>query len=152
MTLLSNASVYTNINILELLALITTATLAIQQLQLMQSSSDCHIHIYCDNVSAISKCHTHRSNHPVYMYSLHQLSVLQLRNRCTIGTGFVRGKDNQVADAASRAFQVPDSHRIFRRYLARLPYKRLSEDSIETIRCQLLLCQSVDRSDISGHL
>jgi hypothetical protein len=138
MLLLSDVSVDTNINILELYALITTATLAIEQLQLLQSSTGCHIHIYCDNVSAISKCRTHRSNHPVYTYLLHQLSLLQLRNRCTIGTGFVKGKDNPVADAASRAFLVPGSHRIYKRYLAHLPYKKLSETSIAIMHHQLL--------------
>jgi hypothetical protein len=139
MCLVAGTSVSTNINILELLALIATATLAIQQLQSMQSSTGCHIHIYCDNMSAISKCRTHRSTHPVYMYLLHQLSLLQLRNRCTVGTGFVKGRDNPVADAISRAFLVPGSHRIFHRHLSHLPYKKLSEASIETMRCQLLL-------------
>jgi hypothetical protein len=138
LVLLSGASVDTNINILELLALISTATLAIQQLQSMQSSVGCHVHIYCDNMSAISKCRTHRSNHPVYTYLLHQLSLLQLRNRCTVGTSFLKGKDNPVADAASRAFLVPGSARIFHRHLAHLPYKMLSMDSIRTMRCQLL--------------
>jgi hypothetical protein len=139
MLLLSGVTVDTNINILELLALVTTATLAIQQLQTMQSSSGCHIHIYCDNISAISKCRTHRSNHPMYTYLLHHLSLLQLRNRCTVGTSFLKGKDNVVADAASRAFQVVDSHHIFRSHLAHLPYMALSEDSINCMQSQLLV-------------
>jgi hypothetical protein len=120
----------TNINVLDLFALLTAATLAIEQLQSMQSSVGCHVHIYCDNVSAISKCRTHRSNHPVYTYLLHLLSLLQLRNRCTIGTSFLKGKENVVADAASRTFLVPRATVIYNRHLAQLPYHRLSGDSI----------------------
>jgi hypothetical protein len=139
MCISSNVLVDTNINILELYALLTTATLAIQQLQAMQSSTGCHIHIYCDNMSAISKCRTHRSNHPVYTYLLHLLSLLQLRNRCTIGTSFLKGKDNLVADAASRTFLVPQAATIYNRYLHHLPYYKLSHDSVCIIRNQLLL-------------
>lgn len=79
----------TNINILKLLALHTTATLAVEQLQSTQSSSGAHIHIYCDNISAISKYRTQRSNHPVYTYLFHLLVQLQLRNWCTIGTSYL---------------------------------------------------------------
>jgi hypothetical protein len=129
----------TNINILELYALLTTATLAIQQLQTMQSSTGCHIHIYCDNMSAISKCRTRRSSHPVYTYLLHLLSLLQLRNRCTVGTSFLKGKDNIVADAASRTFLVPQAAAIYHRHLHHLPYYRLSQDSVCVIQNQLLI-------------
>ena len=132
-------SIETNINILELFALLATATLAIQQLQTMQSSTGCHIHIYCDNMSAISKCRTHRSNHPIYTYLLHSLSLLQLRNRCTVGTSFVAGVDNPVADAASRTFLVPNASHIFHRHLAHLPYMKLSLTSILIMQNQLRL-------------
>jgi hypothetical protein len=129
----------TNINILELYALLSTATLAISQLQSMQSSTGCHIHIYCDNISAISKCRTHRSNHPVYTYLLHSLSLLQLRNRCTVGTSFVAGVDNPIADAASRTFLVPNAYLLFKKHLAHLPYMQLSPTCINTMQNQLLL-------------
>jgi hypothetical protein len=128
----------TNINVLELFALLTAATLAIEQLQSMQSSVGCHVHIYCDNVSAISKCQTHCSNHPVYTYLLHLLSLLQLRNRCTIGTSFLKGKENVVADAASRTFSVPRATVIYNRHLAQLLYHRLSGDSIYVMKNMLL--------------
>jgi hypothetical protein len=134
----SSESVDTNINILELFALLTTATLAIQHLQSLQSSTGCHIHIYCDNMSAISKCRTRRSNHPVYTYLLHLLSLLQLRNRCTVGTSFLKGKDNIVADAASRTFMVPQAALIYSRHLSHLPYHKLSRTSICDIQNQLL--------------
>ena len=138
MCLPSGLLVDTNINILELFALLTTATLAIQQLQSMQSSTGCHIHIYCDNMSAISKCRTHRSNHPVYTYLLQLLSLLQLRNRCTVGTSFLKGVDNPVADAASRTFLVPQAFTIYHRHLAHLPYMSLSANSIITMQNQLM--------------
>jgi hypothetical protein len=140
MLLLTGTSTDTNINILELYALLCTATLAITQLQTIKSSTGCHIHIYCDNISAISKCRTRRSNHPAYTYLLHLLSLLQLRNRCTIGTSFLKGKDNIVADAASRTFDVPQAHHIYKRYLSHLPYLQLSSSSIKAMQLQLLSC------------
>jgi hypothetical protein len=145
MCLPSGLLVDTNINILELLALLTTATLAIQQLQSMQSSTGCHIHIYCDNMSAISKCRTQRSNHPVYTYLLQLLSLLQLRNRCTIGTGFLKGTANVVADATSRTFLVPNAFSIYHRHLAHLSYMTLSEDSVHTIQSQLMTLPDCNR-------
>ena len=139
---LSGTTEETNINILELLGLITTAQLAIQlYIQQHGSARGCHIHIYCDNSSAISKARTQRSNHPIYSYLLYLLSQIQLTFGCTIGSSFHPGYLNIVADATSRTFDVPNGEWIFKRYLSHLPYYRLSKGCILGISRQLLTSQ-----------
>ena len=124
----------TSINILELLALIITATLTIQlYIQHHGTARGCHFHIYCDNSTAISKARTHRSNHPIYTYLLYLFSYIQLQNGCTVGTSFHPGRLNVVADATTRDFQVPNGFEIYNKYLKHLPYYQPSQECISGI-------------------
>ena len=112
----------TPINVLELLALIITASLTIQTYITNHGSArDCHFHIFCDNISSVAKARTHRFDHPIYSYLLYILSYIQLHHGCTVGSSYLPGILNTVADAASRCFAVPHGLHIYRRYLQHLP-------------------------------
>jgi hypothetical protein len=112
----------TPINVLELLALIVTATLTVQiHIQQYGSARGCHFHVFCDNISAVAKARTHRSDHPIYSYLLYLLSHIQLQYGCTIGSSYLAGILNEIADATSRCFEVPHGRRIYLRYLRNLP-------------------------------
>lgn len=129
----------TSINILELLALITTASLTIQlHIQQHGTARGCHFHIFCDNISAIAKARTHRSEHPIYTYLLHLLSYVQLHHGCTVGSSFHPGILNTIADAASRCFRVPNGQYLYNQYLRRLPRYQPSVGCIRGISKILL--------------
>jgi hypothetical protein len=137
----------TPINVLELLALIITAILTIQTHVLRYGSArGCHFHIFCDNISAVAKARTHRSHHPIYSYLLYLLSYIQLRHGCTIGSSYLAGILNTIADAASRCFAVPGGRRIYRRYLRHLPLFRPFPQCISDISRILLSSSSYESS------
>lgn len=121
----------TPINVLELIALIITASLAIQlRIKQYGTAQGCHFHIFCDNIAAVAKARTHRSEHPIYSYLLYTLSYIQLHHGCTIGSSYLEGILNTIADATSRCFQVPHGKRIYNRYLKHLPrYQPLQQCS-----------------------
>jgi hypothetical protein len=111
----------TPINVLELLALVVTAALTIQiHVQQYGSARGCHFHVFCDNISAVAKARTHRSDHPIYSYLLFLLSHIQLHYGCTIGSSYLAGILNTIADATSRCFEVPHGREIYLRYLRNL--------------------------------
>jgi hypothetical protein len=126
--------VETPINVLELLALIITATLTIQtHLEQYRSARGCHFHVFCDNIAAVAKARNHRSDHPIYSYLLYLLPYIQLHHGCTIGSSYLAGILNTIADAASRCFEVPHGLSIYRRYLRNLPRFQLLQLCISDI-------------------
>jgi hypothetical protein len=106
--------VETPINVLELLALIITATPTIQtHIKEYGSARGCHFHIFCDNITAVAKARTHRSDHPIYSYLLYLLVYIQSHHGCTIGSNYLAGILNTIADATSRCFEVPHGQTIY---------------------------------------
>lgn len=72
--------VETPINVLELMALIVTASLTIQTyITQYGSARGRHFHIFCDNVASVAKARTHRSDYPIYSYLLYILSYIKSR-------------------------------------------------------------------------
>jgi hypothetical protein len=141
--------VETPINVLELLALIITATLTIQtHLRQYGSARGCHFHIFCDNIAAVAKARTHRSDHPIYSYLLYLLSYIQLHHGCTIGSSYLAGILNTIADAASRCFEVPLGPAIYRRYLRNLPRFQPWQLCINDISLILLSSNSYESSPL----
>lgn len=140
----------TPINVLELIALIITASLAIQlRVQQYGTARGCHFHIFCDNVAAVAKARTHRSEHPIYTYLLYTLSYIQLHYGCTIGSSYLEGILNTIADATSRCFQVPQGTKIYKRYLRHLPrYQPLQQCSNDISQILLSFSFSASRKKV----
>jgi hypothetical protein len=137
--------VRTPINVLELIALIITASLTIQTYTTLHGSArGHHFHIFCDNIASVAKARTHRSNHPIYSYLLYILSYIQLHHGCTVGSSYIAGTRNIVADAASRCFSVPNGRFIYQRYLQSLPMFQPSKTCISDINLTLLSFNSAE--------
>ena len=67
-----------------------------------------HIHVQCDNTSAIAWLTKYKHRHPLITYILHVWAQLQCKYRATITLSHLAGRLNVIADAISRAFNVPD--------------------------------------------
>jgi hypothetical protein len=147
--LVKGVLVETPINVLELLALIITASLTIQtHIKEYGSARGCHFHIFCDNIAAVAKARTHRSDHPIYSYLLYLLSYIQLHHGCTIGSSYLAGILNTIADTTSRCFEVPNGRKIYRRYLRNLSRFQPSQLCIKDISRILLSSNSYESNPL----
>jgi hypothetical protein len=141
--------VETPINVLELLALIITATLTIQtHLKQYGSARGCHFHVFCDNIAAVAKARTHRSDHPIYSYLLYLLSyILVLTSRLhnwiqlsSRDSQYNNGCSQPLLRGASRSLDLPSvSTKPSEVSAVTAMYQRYKPDIIEL---QLLRVQS----------
>ena len=83
-----------------------------------------HVHVRCDNTSAIAWLTKYKHRHPLIAYVLLVWAQLQCRFNATITFAHLAGKLNVIADAISRDFKVPDGDAI-RRALPGLPHTAL---------------------------
>jgi len=102
-----------DINLHEATALILTAIMGVASLNrsfppASFTLSQRHLHIYCDNSTAVSLTRTYRAQSPLLSFLLSTLTNLQVLHRCLITVGHIPGLLNIWADASSRAFAVPD--------------------------------------------
>ena len=102
-----------DINIHEFLGLVTTAALAIEALKIKRPQlKGGHVHIRCDNTSSVARARNQRANLPIYSLLLSIFSFIQLQTGVLITVGFIEGKLNLLADAASRRFKVPNGQQL----------------------------------------
>jgi len=118
---LRGGTIDADINIHEATALTLTAIMGVAKLNkdFPQASSPAarrHLHIYCDNTTAVSLMRTNRAHLPILSLLLCILTHLQVHHKCLITVGHIAGLRNTIADAASRDFAVPNGAEI-RQYL-----------------------------------
>jgi hypothetical protein len=103
-----------DINLLEAIALIIGFIALVQHIQTLprpQYAADCeqpfvHIHLWCDNTSAMWWLISNRTR-SAFHAALFQLFIqVQLLSGVVVTLGHVAGVDNPIADAVSRAFDV----------------------------------------------
>jgi len=112
-----------DINIHEATALALTAIMGVSNLNrnfptATSSASQRHLHLYCDNTTAVSLMRTNRAHLPILSLLLCILTYLQVHHHCLITVGHIAGEKNVVADCTSRNFLVPNGREI-RQFLAR---------------------------------
>ena len=103
-----------DINVHEFTALVLTA---IQGVQIITSSpkyqnKNRHLHIWCDNTSAVFRARSNRSHLPIYSLLLTILAYIQVKYHCFITIGHIKGALNIFSDATSRNFLVPRGNEI----------------------------------------
>jgi len=101
-----------DINIYEATAMAMTAIIGVASLNRKypntKPSSSRHLHIFCDNTTAVSLTRTNRAHLPILSLLLCIITHLQVQHQCLITIGHIAGELNVVADAASRNFLVPN--------------------------------------------
>ena len=65
-----------------------------------------HIHVWCDNSTAIAWLTRYKSHHPLVNFVLQVSSYLQCQYQLTLTLGHIPGRLNRVPDAISRRFRV----------------------------------------------
>ena len=106
-----------DINIHEATALVLTAILGVANLNrnfpaATSPSSKRHLHLYCDNTTAVSLMRTNRAHLPILSLLLCILTYLQVHHHCLITVGHIAGELNVIADCTSRNFLVPNGPEI----------------------------------------
>lgn len=99
------------INLYEMIAVL----LAVDALLLSLPPSRCdhvHVHVWCDNSSAVAWLTRYKSHHPLVNFVLQVSSYLQCQYRCTLTLGHIPGRLNRVPDAISRRFRVEGGSQI----------------------------------------
>jgi hypothetical protein len=103
-----------NINVLEFAGCVWAAMAATDAIQSSPTSyCNRHIHILCDNTSCVFWVLKHRAEHPIHLFLLYVFALLQIYHRVVITLGYLEGKLNVHADAASRGFNCPEGSQIF---------------------------------------
>jgi len=110
---LRGGTIDADINIHEATALALTAIMGVAKLNrdFPAASSPAarrHLHLHCDNTTAVALLRTNRAHLPILSFLLCILTHLQVNHRCLITVGHIAGKINTIADATSRAFAVPN--------------------------------------------
>ena len=112
-----------------------------------------HIHVLCDNTSAISWLTKFKHRHPLIAYVLQTWAHLQCQYGATITMSHLAGKLNIVADAISRDFNVPHGPAI-RSWLQGDPVTYLGDwwhDIVHVADHQALHPQDIARAVIAHH-
>jgi hypothetical protein len=65
-----------------------------------------HLHVWCDNTSAIAWLTRYKNHHPLINLVLQVWSRLQCEHHVTLTLGHIPGVENTVPDAISRRFRV----------------------------------------------
>jgi hypothetical protein len=123
-----------DINVHEFTALILTAILGVQIITSSPQylNKNRHLHIWCDNTSAVFRARSNRSHLPIYSLLLTILAYIQVKYQCFITVGHIKGALNIFGDATSRNFQVPRGDEI-RQMLSTLGQWRPSSDLVKLI-------------------
>ena len=66
-----------------------------------------HVHVWTDNTSALAWLTAHKSSHPLVVHLLRELVQLQTANGLLVTMGHWAGRNNTLADDASRGFTTP---------------------------------------------
>ena len=66
-----------------------------------------HVHVWTDNTSALAWLTAHKSSHPLVVHLLRELVHLQTASGLLVTMGHWAGRNNTLADDASRGFATP---------------------------------------------
>jgi len=112
-----------SINILEMIAVVSAALVAIESCPPMS-----HLHVWGDNTTSVAWADTNRVNIPLCCYLTQMLTLLGASRRVLITVGWVQGVRNTIADAISRNFNVPSGPQI-QQQLNQPPYRHVEVPS-----------------------
>ena len=116
---LKSACVQLHINVLEMMAVVSGALLA-----LIACPDVSHVHVWGDNTTSVAWSDSNRVNSPLCCFLTQLLTLMGASRRTLITVGWVAGVRNPTADAISRDFKVPQGEH-YRALLACPPHRRL---------------------------
>lgn len=76
-----------------------------------------HIHLYCDNAASVQVLQSGRGRNEIILEVARYIWMLQAKYQFTISYAHIKGKDNVVADALSRAHLSPAMADIAQSYI-----------------------------------
>ena len=118
-----------DINVLEYIAAMVALVAVLRAISLAHVGRDAsqrlHVHFWTDNTASMPWMLTNRAVYPLHVFLVQVMALLKVSLGITATVGHIPGTLNVYADAASRAFQLPNGQgpamRVAMNHLPRLP-------------------------------